>query len=77
MIYSKCLQVKKILRSLPKAWDNKDAVIKDKDLHKITYDKWSDNIIAYVQNYSSRYTKKEMKKYSIQFCKALRNKNHR
>ncbi|XP_049405043.1 uncharacterized protein LOC125868438 [Solanum stenotomum] len=38
MVYSNALQVKKLVRSLPKAWETKAAILEDGDLQKMTYD---------------------------------------
>lgn len=36
MVYSNALQVRKLVRSLPKAWETKTAILEDGDLHKMT-----------------------------------------
>ena len=38
MIYPHSLQVQKLVRSLPKTWETKAAIMDDRDLHNMTYD---------------------------------------
>lgn len=47
MIYPHSLQVQKLVRSLPKAYETKAAVLEDGDLHNMTYNELRGNLIAY------------------------------
>jgi len=47
MIYSNGLQVRKLIRSLPKAWETKAAIFEDGNLEKMTYDELRENLMAY------------------------------
>jgi len=51
MVYSNGLQVRKLVRSLPKAWETKVAILEDGDLQKMTYDELRGNLMAYEQPY--------------------------
>lgn len=62
MIYSNGLQVKKLVQSLPKAWKTKVVILKNGDLHNMTYDELRGNLIAYEQNHINNYSKEERKK---------------
>ncbi|KAH0725399.1 hypothetical protein KY284_001264 [Solanum tuberosum] len=62
MIYSNGLQVRKLIRSLPKAWENKATILEDGDLEKMTYDELRGNIMAYEQNHINRFHKDDKRK---------------
>ena len=61
MVYSNGLQVRKLVRSLPKAWETKVVILEDGDLQKITYDELQGNLMAYEQNHINRYNKDDKK----------------
>lgn len=63
MVYSSVLQVRKLIRSLLKAWKIKAAILKDGDLQNITYDELYENLMTYEQNYINSYLKEEKKKF--------------
>lgn len=62
MIYSYGLQVRKFIRSLPKAWETKASILEDGHLQKMTYDELRGNLIAYEQNHINRYNKNDKRK---------------
>jgi len=62
MVYSNGLQVRKLIRSLPKAWQTKVAILEDGDLQKMTYDELRGNLMAYEQIHINRYNKDDKKK---------------
>ncbi|XP_015169912.1 uncharacterized protein [Solanum tuberosum] len=61
MVYSNALQVRLLIRSLPKAWETKAVILEDGDLQKMTYDKLRGNLMAYEQNHINRYNKDDKK----------------
>ncbi|KAH0646552.1 hypothetical protein KY284_034436 [Solanum tuberosum] len=62
MVYSNGLHIRKLIRSLPKAWETKAAILEDGDLQLMTYDELRGNLMAYEQNHINRYNKDEKKK---------------
>lgn len=58
MVYSNALQVSKLVRCLPKAWETKTIVLEERDLQKMTYDELYENVMAYEQNHINKYNKK-------------------
>ena len=59
MVYSNSLQVSKLFKSLPKAWETKAAIQEDGDRQYMTYDELRGNLIAYEQNHINMYNKVE------------------
>ncbi|KAH0673702.1 hypothetical protein KY290_025952 [Solanum tuberosum] len=55
-------EVRKLNKSLPKAWETKAAILEDEDLEKMTYDELRGNLMAYEQNHINRYQKDDKKK---------------
>ena len=43
MVYSTALQVRELVKSLPKAWETKSPILADGDLQKMTYDELRGN----------------------------------
>ena len=43
MLYSTALQVRELVRSLPKDWETKSPILADGDLQKMTYDELRGN----------------------------------
>ena len=46
IVYSNALQVRKLVRSLHKAWKNNVVILEDGDLQKMTYDELRGNLMA-------------------------------
>jgi len=62
MVYSNGLQVRKLVRSLPKAWETKTAILEDGDLQIMMDDELRGNLMAYEQNHINTYIKDDKKK---------------
>ena len=61
MVYSNALQVRKLVKSLPKVWETKTSILEEGDLQIITYDELRGNLIAYELNHINRYNKNDKK----------------
>ena len=61
MVYSNALQVRKLVRSLHKAWKNNVVILEDGDLQKMTYDELRGNLMAYEQQHINRYNNDDKK----------------
>lgn len=44
-----------------KAWETKDTILEDGDLHKMTYNELWDNLLTYEYNHINRHNKEEKK----------------
>lgn len=62
MVYAYSLQIRKLIRSLSKAWETKVAILEESDLQTMTYDELRGNLMAYEHNHIQRYQKDDKKK---------------
>lgn len=59
VIYSNALPDRKLVKSLPKAWETKAFILEEGDLQKMRYDELWGNWISYKHNHINRYSKNE------------------
>ncbi|KAF3635104.1 hypothetical protein FXO37_26154 [Capsicum annuum] len=62
MVYPNGLQVRILLKRLPKAWETKATILEDRDLNKMMYDELRGNLMAYEQNHMKRHAKEDKRK---------------